>query len=113
LYASEVISDQVRHRASDQGDQNRVETSNRTTSGGVSRETSVSARVGVDSWGFVKKFFLFVKSDFLVFQELSSYCTTMGVFDRIKTFIVEKGCPLLLQYLGTRHLHLKFTSKKS
>ena len=105
LYASEVISDQVRHRASDQGDQNRVKTSNGlTTLGG---ETSVTNSVG---WSFGEEVSFLTKSDFLVFQELSSYCSTMIVLDTIKTFVVQKGCPLLLQYLVRRHLHLNCTS---
>ena len=52
LNASEVICDQVRHCTSDQGDQNGVETSNRTRSGSVGTKTSGrSAAIGVDGWG--------------------------------------------------------------
>ena len=46
LYACEVICDQVRHRASDQGDQNGVETSGRTCCSSRTGESTVTYVVG-------------------------------------------------------------------
>jgi len=42
----------------------------------------------------------------LVFQQDCGYRLTMGIFDWIKTLIVEERCPLFLQMLGMEHLRV-------
>ena len=92
LNACDIVSDQLRHGASDQGDQNRVETSNRTSSGRCASVTS-----GLKS--FVKN----RASSVIAFSWFSRSCaTTPRLWESSisgRAFVIQDGCPLLLELL--------------
>ncbi|AOV60259.1 hypothetical protein S820908_110 [Synechococcus phage S-CAM9] len=104
MNAAQVICEQVGHGASDQGDQNGVETSGRTGSCSSASET---VRTDGISWGFVKEASFLVEESFLVFQQASGDRSTVGVLDFAKAFMVQKGRPLFLQLFRLEHLLLQ------
>ena len=100
LNANQIVSDQVRHGASDQGDQNGVEVRNSTVRDRVGRSSSERRDPPVSK----------EEDSFMNFSWFSSRTAvtalSMGVLDRLKTFIFEKGLPLFLQLFGLEHCGL-------
>jgi hypothetical protein len=82
LYASQVISDQVRHRTTDQGDQYWVETSNCLVSrGSITTVTDRVYRCLREERSGVRERLLLSQEFFLVFEQDSGYSSLVRILD--------------------------------
>ena len=111
----QIISDQVRHGASDQGDQNGIETSGWASGSRATRETWFSGGrdpvliVGVASFSIPpcskedcsRRNFSWFSSRTGCYRFF-----TMGILNWIKSLIIEERCPLFLQLFRLEHLRL-------
>ena len=118
LNAADVVSNQVRHRASDQADQNGIETGTgaevgvqvtiNTTTNGTAGEALITRSVNAHGGGFGQETAahshggLFLEERFLVLQELGGDSLSIWIFDLRKILMTQNRLPLFCKMI--RHL---------